>query len=121
MATIYYTDPLFEKLLSQIPKDEMRSSDISFCIAVRILDVLDRKGWNKSDFARAMGKKESEISKWLSGQHNFTIQTIAKIETVLGDDIISVKKYRKSSKGYMVTSDGKREWLSEPKSHKYNK
>lgn len=121
MATIYYTDPLFEEMLAQIPKDEMRASDISFEIVVRILDILDHRGWNKADFARALGKKESEISKWLSGQHNFTIQTIAKIETVLGEDIISIKKYRKSSKGYKINTQGKKIWLNEPSENKYQR
>jgi hypothetical protein len=36
-----------------------------------------------------MNKTEAEISKWLSGFHNFTIKTIAKIEAVLNDKVIT--------------------------------
>ncbi|MBE6229702.1 MAG: helix-turn-helix domain-containing protein [Bacteroidales bacterium] len=52
---------------------------------------------NAADFARAAGKKEAEISKWMSGQHNFTIRTIAKIENVLGDKILHVKQFRSNT------------------------
>ena len=30
------------------------------------------------------------ISKWLTGRHNFTTQTIARIETALGSKLISI-------------------------------
>ena len=41
------------------------------------------------DFAKALGKIETEVSHWLSGTHNLTLATIAKMATVLGDDIIT--------------------------------
>ena len=41
------------------------------------------------DFAKALGKTETEVSRWLSGTHNLTLATIAKMATVLGDDIIT--------------------------------
>ena len=121
MATIYYSDPLFDELYSQISEESKRSSAYSFAIAARISEILCRKGWSKTDFARAMGKKEPEISKWMSGQHNFTIATIAKIEAALGEDILSVKKYRKNASGYSRTTKAKRRFLSEQEKHKYGK
>lgn len=35
-------------------------------------------------------KRDSEISKWLIGRHNFTTQTIARIETALDSKLISI-------------------------------
>ena len=32
---------------------------------------------------------ETEVSRWLSGTYNLTLATIAKMATVLGDDIIT--------------------------------
>ena len=84
-------------------------------IPYRIIEILNRKGWNQSDLAKTMGKKEAEISKWLSGAHNFTIATIAKIETALGEDIITIKKYRKPVEGYGSLPEGRRRWLCERK------
>ena len=104
MATVYYSDPLFNELYSKIPEDSKRMSSHSFAIATRISDILQRKRWSRTDLANAMGKKNAEISKWMSGQHNFTIETIAKLEAALGEDIISVKKYRKPVAGYAQRS-----------------
>ena len=37
-----------------------------------------------------LGKKEAEISKWMRGTHNFTIDTIATIEKALDASILQV-------------------------------
>lgn len=121
MATVRYSDPLFEELYSRIPEESRRMSSHSFAIAAHINEILARKGWNKTEFAKAMGKKNAEISKWLSGEHNFTIATIAKIEYVLGEDIISVKQYRKTVKGYSQLPESQRRLLSEKPQPKYGK
>ena len=121
MATVYYSDPLFDELYSKIPEDSRRTSRHSFGIAARIEEILVRKGWTQADLAKVMGKKEAEISKWMSGGHNFTIATIAKIETALGEDILSVKKYRKPVTGYEQMPASKRRWLSEKAGASYGK
>lgn len=94
MSKITYINPEFQEMLDFVPKHIGRKVDLSFDIAKRIYDVLKRKGWSQADFAKAAGKKEAEISKWMSGHHNFTIGTIAFIESVLDEGIISVKQYR---------------------------
>ena len=101
MSKITYINPEFQEMLDFVPKHVGRKVDLSFDIAKRIYDILKRKGWSQADLAKAAGKKEAEISKWMSGHHNFTIGTIAFIESVLGEGIISVKQYR-SSKGNEV-------------------
>lgn len=121
MDTIIYINPEFEDALNQIPKDVSRELDLSANIAMRILEILERKGWSQRQFAKAMEKKDAEISRWLSGGHNFTIATIAKIEAVLGEDIISVKKYRKPVTGHAQMPKEKRQWLSENDRPKYGR
>lgn len=37
-----------------------------------------------------LGKKEAEISKWMRGTHNFTIETLSSIENALGGPILEV-------------------------------
>ena len=64
--------------------------DLSFGIAERISEILKAKGLTQKDFARLLYKRDSEISKWLTGRHNFTTQTIARIETALGSKLISI-------------------------------
>jgi transcriptional regulator with XRE-family HTH domain len=50
------------------------------------------KKMKQKDLANLMGKSEAEISKWLKGTHNFNIDTILKIQTILDEDIIQVVK-----------------------------
>ena len=50
------------------------------------------KGLTQKEFARLLGKRESEISKWMTGRHNFTTQTIARIESVLGNKVLMIAK-----------------------------
>ena len=64
--------------------------DLSFGIAEHISEILKAKGLTQKDFARLLNKRDSEISKWLTGRHNFTTQTIARIETALGSKLISI-------------------------------
>ncbi len=42
------------------------------------------------DFAKKIKRSEAEVSRWLSGTHNFTLSTIAKISAVLGEKIVRV-------------------------------
>jgi len=81
-----------EKLLNKHPETEKFVTK-SMDIADQISQFLLEKGWTQKEFARRMGKQESEISKWLSGQHNFTLKTIANIETVIGKDLIWIPQY----------------------------
>ena len=56
-------------------------------------------GLTQKDFAQKLHKRESEISKWLTGRHNFTMQTIAKIETALGCKLINIARWYLQTKG----------------------
>ncbi|MDE6548376.1 MAG: helix-turn-helix domain-containing protein, partial [Muribaculaceae bacterium] len=41
--------------------------------------------------ADAIGKRPSEITRWLSGEHNFTISTLAMLSSFFGQPIITVR------------------------------
>ena len=64
--------------------------DFSVAIANRIYDILESKGLSQKDFSRMIGKTETEVSRWLSGTHNFTLATLCKISAALNEDIIKV-------------------------------
>lgn len=66
-----------------------RQVDICVKISNRIYDILEKKHMSQRDLASLLGKTEAEVSRWLSGTHNLTTATIAKIEVALGEEIIS--------------------------------
>ena len=80
---------LFRDCLAAIPAEQKAEFDLSFGIAERISEILKAKGLTQKDFARLLYKRDSEISKWL-GRHNFTTQTIARIQTALGCNLINI-------------------------------
>ena len=84
------TKNLFLECLGNVSKDISIEIDLSFDIANRIDNLLTESGISQKEFAELMGKRESEISKWLKGTHNFTLRTLAKISAVLDSPIIQV-------------------------------
>ena len=85
------TNALMDAIRKETPKDVTRRIELATEIANRIYDILDKRGLSQKEFARLMGKTEPEISRWLSGMHNLTIATIAKIESVLGEKLVYTK------------------------------
>lgn len=64
--------------------------NLSSQIVDRIHEILKNKGLQQKDLANMLGKSEAEISKWMRGTHNFTIDTLVKIETALDAPIVEV-------------------------------
>jgi transcriptional regulator with XRE-family HTH domain len=91
----------FSQLLNSIPEEVKESINLSMAIAVQINYILKNKKISQREFAAMLGKKESEISKWLSGNHNFTTTTLGKIRKVLGEDIVNIPLYSKKEIKYI--------------------
>lgn len=83
---------LFRQCLAAIPKEQKDEFELSFGIAERISEILKEKNLTQKDFAHRLNKRESEISKWMTGRHNFTMQTITKIETALNCKLINITR-----------------------------
>lgn len=58
-------------------------------ISNRVYELLEEKAMSQKDLAKKLGKTETEVSRWLSGTHNLTIATIAKLSVALEDDLIT--------------------------------
>lgn len=85
---------LFEECLAKIDPVIKEEVSLNVDIANRIYDLLKAKKMTQREFAAKMGKKEPEISRWLSGTHGFTTRTLAKISAVLGEPIVEVRHKR---------------------------
>ena len=83
---------MFRECLSSISEERLSEFTLSHSIAERIVEVLKEKSMTQRDLAQKLGKRESEISKWLTGRHNFTISTLSHIGSALGSDIITVSR-----------------------------
>ena len=63
---------------------------LSFQIVDRIHEILVQRNLRQKDLARMLGKSEAEISKWMRGTHNFTIDTVVSIEEALQAPVLQV-------------------------------
>lgn len=87
------TNKLMDEIRETMSPEMKKQMELSVSIANRIYEILEAKGLSQKDFARMMGKTETEVSRWLSGTHNMTMATIAKISTILGEDIIAPARH----------------------------
>lgn len=78
----------------QLKKDRERATEMrgdkGHMLASKIKSAIKAKGLKQKQFAAKMGVQQSVVTRWLKGDHNFTIETLFKIEQVLGIEIILV-------------------------------
>ncbi|MFG6385344.1 MAG: helix-turn-helix transcriptional regulator [Muribaculaceae bacterium] len=80
----------YNRIVASIPTEVHLEVDLEMAISNRIYELMTQKGLSKAEFARSIGKRPCEITKWLSGQHNFTVATIAMLSSFFGQPIITV-------------------------------
>ncbi len=89
-----------EKTLN-IPREAEMMMDMSIMIGRAISEFLVDNKMTKREFARLLGKSETQVSGWFGGGHNFTLKTLAEISTVFGIDfsgVFSIKSDRQHRK-----------------------
>lgn len=84
---------LLNELLESITPEEQAKTDKKMILATKIANAIKAKGLKKYEFAEILDKQPSEISKWLSGTHNFTIDTLMDIERVLSVQLLDIKNW----------------------------
>ncbi len=80
----------FQDMLAGTSPAIQQEVSLEFAISNRIYELMQERGLSKLQFAQALGKHPSEVTKWLSGQHNFTMRTIALLSTFFGEELINV-------------------------------
>ena len=84
-----YHSPLLEELLAMLDPAETARTENRMIIACRIADALIEKNMSKKDLAQALGQQPSMVTKWLSGKHNFTTDTLTDIGRVLNIELFA--------------------------------
>ena len=77
------------ELLAEIDEKELARTRKRMMLAVKIEEAMKRRGLNQAQFAKMMGKSQTVISEWLSGERNFTTDTLTDIEGVLGIQLLN--------------------------------
>jgi ribosome-binding protein aMBF1 (putative translation factor) len=79
-----------QRILAETPEETKIFARLYSDIVVRVNQLLKAKGFSQKDLADKLEKRPSEINKWLVGEHNFTLRSLAKLEAELGETIINV-------------------------------
>lgn len=90
-------NPVFEKYLAKVSPEVRAEVRLNVEISDRIFSLLKKNGMTQRDLAKKMGKKESEISRWLSGEHGYNSSTLAKLSVALGEPIVKVEPHQKEA------------------------
>ena len=77
-------------MVRQVPDEIKEEINLTFAISNKIDVLMRERGLSKKQFADQIGRRPSEITRWLSGQHNFTVSTLAMLSAFFGKSIISV-------------------------------
>lgn len=93
-----HTSKMMQDLLEESSPVEMQQTRMKMFIAAKIDDALQSKEWTRSKLAKKLGKSRSEITKWLSGTHNFTVDTLTEICYVFGMEMSALFVSNEKSK-----------------------
>lgn len=88
---------IIDKILESIPSETKRLAQKQGDISVRVNELINGQ-MTQRELAKKLGVSESRLSKILSGQANLTLKTITKLESVLGEEIITVPSYNEKEK-----------------------
>lgn len=80
----------YNQIVAFIPASIHAEVDLAMSISTRIYSLMNQRGLSKAEFARSIGKRPCEVTKWLSGQHNFTIATLTMLSSFFGQPIVTV-------------------------------
>ena len=85
-----YNSPLLDQMFDEISEKDLKKTERRMKLAVKIADAMRANGYSKTQLAKVMNQHASVITKWLSGTHNFTIDTLFELEGALNLKLISV-------------------------------
>ncbi|WP_312818361.1 helix-turn-helix domain-containing protein [Kaistella carnis] len=94
---------LYKQILEETPLETKIFVDKYSDLILRINQILREQGISQKELAENMDKKPSEISRWLSGNQNITLRSIAKLEAELGETLIEITTK-------MLSSQFKEDW-----------
>jgi transcriptional regulator with XRE-family HTH domain len=81
-----------KNIVQNIAPERKRRFEYAEQIGAYLYSVLDRKNMSQKDLAKKMGMKPSQLNRYMNGEANLNLETIARIELALDEQIISIRK-----------------------------
>lgn len=90
------------RIVAEMDSNNLAKVRNRMMVAAMIAEAMQARHLNQKQFAKLMGRTESEISDWLSGDRNFTIDTLFEIGQALGVSFLSASLH------YSIAGDSER-------------
>lgn len=90
-----------ERILANTPKETTILVSLYANLLVKINSILKEKGYTQKMLAEKLDKRPSEIHKWLSGEHNFTLRSLAKLQAELGETLLEIPTVQKHKNTFL--------------------
>lgn len=78
----------FDALRASIARAQRIRHFLALDLAEHVTQLLRERGKSRRWLAQRLKKTDSELSKWLSGTHNLTLDSIAKLSDALDEDLL---------------------------------
>ena len=121
LAAEEYRSPFIDEFLALEDPAETARTETRMLLAVRIYEAMKAKGMSKKDLAVRLNQHQSAVTKWLTGKHHFTTDTLTDIGRVLNVDFFAhevtpVQPVQKFEMRFVVEMNAPK---SSPKSSKW--
>ena len=90
-----YKSKVLEDFFTNKDSKSFKRTEKNMLLALRIENARKSLGWNRVRLAKEMNVEPSVITKWLSGTHNFTTDTLFDIEEVLNISLVNTSEPQK--------------------------
>jgi len=105
---------LFHEQLAKVSPKIKKEIEWSAMIIDNIDRILKEKQMSHRELASKIGCNETQLVRWTRGFPNYTLSTLAKLSTALGEDLITIgQPHKKPVSGYQGIGDYQRAYLSE--------
>lgn len=85
---------ILERVMGKRDEKALNRTRARMLVAAKIAEAAQNKGLTQKKLAALVNKTESEVSEYLSGERNMTIDAIADFEYALGITILNVARTR---------------------------
>ncbi len=86
-----YNSSLIDEIFESISLKEEKRIKSKMLLSAKIEDAMKAKGWNKTKLLEATDQNNASVAtKWFSGTHNFTFDTLFDIQEALGINLLNV-------------------------------
>jgi transcriptional regulator with XRE-family HTH domain len=86
-----YNSNIIDSILADIKPGLQKQIEYRMKLAAKIDKARIKMGLSKKQIAEKLSKRPSEITKWLSGTHNFTSDTLFDIQQLLAVELLNIE------------------------------